>query len=268
MSKESSNQKIKNFQNKIFKWWTKNRRDFPWRETEDPYKIMISEIMLQQTQSSRVVEKYDEFINKYPDAESLAKTSKVDLLSTWSGLGYNRRALWLQEAAQTLTELEEFPKNPRDLLKLKGVGKYSANSILIFAFNLDLATVDTNIRRILIAEGFANENSTEKELFQIAEKILPKGKSRDWHNALMDYGATFLTASATGIKPNTTQSKFKGSSREKRGIILRYLLENKYTTINELVEILNCSQKELKTILLKMEKEGLVVKTGDKYEIK
>lgn len=268
MNSVISSKKISQFQKKIFNWWDKNKRDFPWRKTEDPYKIMVSEVMLQQTQASRVSEKYTEFIKKYPTDKSLTKAPKAELLTIWSGLGYNRRALWLQEAAQTLTELDEFPRNPTDLQKLKGIGKYSANSILIFAFNLNLATVDTNIRRILISEGFAGENTTEKELFQIAEMVLPRGRSRDWHNALMDYGATHLTVSATGIRPKAKQSKFQGSTREKRGIILKYLLENKNTTMNELLETLNCTQKELKAILLKMEKEGLVVKTGNKYGIK
>ncbi|MHA1198322.1 MAG: Fe-S cluster assembly protein HesB [Candidatus Heimdallarchaeaceae archaeon] len=267
MNSDISSQEIYQFQEKIFAWWEKNRRDFPWRETEDPYKILVSEIMLQQTQASRVSEKFNEFIRKYPKPKSLAKAQKTELLSIWSGLGYNRRALWLQEAAQKLIELEEFPKTPKELQKLKGIGKYSANSILIFAFNLDLATVDTNIRRILIAEGFADEDMTEKELFQIAEQILPKGKSRDWHNALMDYGAMHLTVSATGIRPNSKPSKFKGSNRERRGQILKYLLDNEKATIKELLDEVKCSQDTLDAILLKMERDGLISKIADKFQI-
>ncbi|MCE7742326.1 MAG: Fe-S cluster assembly protein HesB [Candidatus Heimdallarchaeota archaeon] len=267
MKSEISSQKIIQFQEKIFVWWEKNKRGFPWRKTADPYKILVSEIMLQQTQASRVSEKFIEFIRKYPNPQSLSEAQKTDLLSIWSGLGYNRRVLWLQEAAQKIIELEEFPKTPKELQKLKGIGKYSANSILIFAFNLDLATVDTNIRRILIAEGFADEDTTEKELFQIAEQVLPKGRSREWHNALMDYGAIHLTVSATGIRPNSKPSKFKGSDREKRGKILRYLLDNEEATIKELLDEVKCAQDLLDAILVKMEKDGLISKNGDIYHI-
>ncbi len=255
------------FQKKIFKWWKENKRDFPWRETNNPYKIMVSEIMLQQTQATSVVTKFTEFLDKFPDIESLSKASKQELLSTWSGLGYNRRALWLQEAAQQLLDRDEFPMLPKELQKLKGIGKYSANSILIFAFNFDLATVDTNIRRILIAEGFANEDTSEKELFQIAKQFLPKGKSRDWHNALMDYGALHLTASATGIKPTSKQPKFKGSDREKRGKILKYLVEKREATIKELKVVTEDNKKQLGSILEKMVKDGLIVKKGENYLI-
>ena len=262
-----SSKAVNAFHNKIFRWWEKNRRDFPWRKTEDPYKILVSEIMLQQTQTSSVVRKYNEFLEKYPDIESLSNAPKGELLSIWSGLGYNRRALWLQEASQQLQELERFPQSPKELQNLKGIGKYTANSILIFAFNLDLATVDTNIRRILISEGFASEDSSEKELFQIAERLLPKGRSRDWHNALMDYGAIHLTASKTGIKPTSQQSKFKGSDREKRGKILKFLIEKKKGTFTELKSIVEADVEQLEAIITKMEKDGLISKKGRFYVI-
>ncbi len=267
MNSYISEKKITQFQEKIFSWWKENKRKFPWRETEEPYKILVSEIMLQQTQASRVTEKFTEFIQKYPNVKSLTRAPKSELLSVWSGLGYNRRALWLQEAAQTLIKLKEFPKTPQELQKLKGIGNYSANSILIFAFNMNFATVDTNIRRILIAERFATEDMSEKELFLIAEQLLPQGKSRDWHNALMDYGAIHLTVSATGIEPTTKQPKFKGSDRERRGQILKYLLENKKATSKELINYLKCSKKQLDTILVKMKKDGLIHKSEDNYHI-
>jgi len=267
MTKEISPKQAKAFHKKIFTWWDKNKRSFPWRDTDDPYKILVSEVMLQQTQTTTVISKFNEFIEKYPDAESLAKAPKQEVLSLWSGLGYNRRALWLQEAAQQLSKMEDFPKSPKELQKLKGIGKYSASSILIFAFNQELATVDTNIRRILITEGFAKEDTAEKELFHIAEQLLPKGKSRDWHNALMDYGAVYLTASVTGISPTTKQPKFKGSDREKRGKILKYLIDNNKTTFSVLEGLLDCDSEQLKSILDKMIKDGLIVKQGKNYLI-
>jgi A/G-specific adenine glycosylase len=262
-----TNREIKSFQDKIFKWWKENRRNFPWRETTDPYFIMVSEIMLQQTQAPRVVEKYLDFIEKYPTAESLAYASQSELLRLWSGLGYNRRALWLQEAAKEILKLETFPQVPEELQKLKGIGPYSARSILIFAFNTDIATVDTNIRRILIAEEFADENTSEKELMKTAEQLLPKGKSRDWHNALMDYGSLVLTARKTNIKPTSQQSKFKGSEREKRGQILKFLLDNKNATIDVLSNHVESPKKQLEPILDKMIKDGLIIKSNNKYKV-
>ncbi|MHA2308922.1 MAG: hypothetical protein ACXABJ_06575, partial [Candidatus Heimdallarchaeaceae archaeon] len=120
------------FQYKIFSWWKDNKRDFPWRETTNPYFIMVSEIMLQQTQAPRVVQKYLEFIERFPDMQSLSNSSQSEILILWSGLGYNRRALWLQEAAGEILNLEEFPQTPEQLQKLKGIGPYSARSIPIF----------------------------------------------------------------------------------------------------------------------------------------
>ncbi len=267
MNKTISLKRISDFQNKVFDWWSTNSREFPWRETTNPYYIMVSEIMLQQTQTSRVKKKYFEFIKKYPSLEELAKAKKTDLLTTWSGLGYNRRAIWLQEAAKHIIEKKAFPQSVEKLQELKGIGKYTARSILIFAFNADLATVDTNIRRILIAEGFASEETNEKELFEIAEKIAPKGKARDWTNALMDYGAIKLTASKTGIKPISKQGKFMESDRQYRGKILKILVHKKKITLKNLQKELNISEKRLDKILQKMIKDSLVINKGNQYFI-
>ncbi|MCG3221721.1 MAG: Fe-S cluster assembly protein HesB [Candidatus Heimdallarchaeota archaeon] len=267
MNFKIKNDRIISFQDKIFSWWKDNRREFPWRETTNPYFIMVSEIMLQQTQASRVVQKYLEFIERFPDMQSLSNSSQSDLLKLWSGLGYNRRALWLQEAVREILNLEEFPQTPKQLQILKGIGPYSARSVLIFAFNFDIATVDTNIRRILISEGFASEETSEKDLLKIAEQLLPTDKSRDWHNALMDYGSIVLTASKTGIKPTSQQGKFKGSEREKRGKILKFLLDNESATIEKLNNITNSSKNQLEPILDKMVKDGLIKKFKDKYKI-
>ena len=258
---------INAFHQRIFSWWKENKREFPWRKTTDPYKIMVSEIMLQQTQASHVASKYNNFIKRFPTLEKLAHASKAEILSLWSGLGYNRRALWLQEAARTIVEKGVFPQTPKELEKLKGIGPYTAKSILIFAFNLDIATVDTNIRRILIAENFATEETSEKQLFEIANKLLPIGKSSDWHNALMDFGATFLTARKTGISPTSKQSNFKDSDREKRGQILKYLLEEEKATFPELKNHLKIEKKRLETILEKMVKDGLLNKIDERYSI-
>ncbi|MHA1737767.1 MAG: Fe-S cluster assembly protein HesB [Candidatus Heimdallarchaeota archaeon] len=259
--------KIEAFRKKIFDWWVKNKRELPWRQTEDPYKIMVSEIMLQQTQVSRTIEKYLAFIEIFPTFKALADASPADVLTLWSGLGYNRRALWLQEAAKEIFALGEFPKTPDALIKIKGIGPYTSRSILIFAFNQDVATIDTNIRRILIAEGFADEETTEKELFLIADQIYPKGRSRDWHNALMDYGSLEVTARKTGIKPVTQQPKYKKSGRFYRGRVVKYLTENKKATLRTLVKKCAIPEDQKEKIIDSLVKDGLILKKKTYYHL-
>ena len=259
MSANMTRTNIERFQEKIFSWWEKNKREFPWRKTVDPYKIMVSEFMLQQTQTTRVVEKYNSFIEKFPTLEHLAKSDPSEVIKMWSGLGYNRRALWLQEAAQKIVKLGFFPQTVENLRKLKGIGFYSSRSILIFSFNLDIATVDTNIRRILIAEKFGNESSTENTLLTIAQKLVPKNRSRDWHNALMDYASLELTVSKTGIRPTSTQNKFEGSDRQIRGKLLKILTKENKLTYDEIKEKIDISGEKLQKILDSLKKDKLIV---------
>ncbi|MFX0093290.1 MAG: Fe-S cluster assembly protein HesB [Candidatus Hodarchaeota archaeon] len=260
-------QRIKEFHDKIFFWWGKNKRDFPWRKTTNPYHVMVSEFMLQQTQASRVVDKYLTFIERFPTIESLAKAEKIEVLRLWSGLGYNRRALWLQEAAIQIHQLGEFPTDSVSLKKIKGIGSYTSRSILIFAFNMDLATVDTNIRRILITEGFATEQTTERELFEIAGQLVPKNKSRDYHSALMDYGALVKTAKKTRIKPTSTQGQFRGSNRQYRGRIVKYLTNHKHADKEKLALECKIPREKIDEILLSLVADGLIRNNREEYSI-
>ncbi|MFW9794803.1 MAG: Fe-S cluster assembly protein HesB [Candidatus Thorarchaeota archaeon] len=227
------------FQEKVMTWWKENARDLPWRCDSSPYNVLVSEVMLQQTQVNRVVPKYLEFLRWFPTLEMLADADSKDLLKVWSGLGYNRRAIWLRDAAKQIVKRGKFPKTVEGLRELKGIGSYTSRSILIFAFNEDLAAVDTNIRRVLIASGFAAEEMSEKELQRVADDLLFKGRSRDWHNALMDYGSHVLTSSSTNIPPLSKQPKFKGSTRELRGAIIRILTNSESLTLNELITYLD-----------------------------
>ncbi|MFW9967545.1 MAG: Fe-S cluster assembly protein HesB [Candidatus Thorarchaeota archaeon] len=214
---------IVEFQNMIMTWWERNARNLPWRDEPSPYHVLVSEVMLQQTQVNRVVPKYQEFLEAFPTIESLAEADAKKLLQIWSGLGYNRRAIWLRDAAREIVERGEFPVTAEDLCALKGIGPYTSRSILIFAFNRDLAAVDTNIRRVLIACGFAEETMSANQLQTVADQLLLRGRSRDWHNALMDYGSNVLPSSKTGIAPTSRQSRFEGSNRQVRGAIIRHL---------------------------------------------
>jgi len=255
---------------KILQWYTKNKRDLPWRKTKNPYHILVSEVMLQQTQVDRVIPKYSAFLNAFPTIQKLAKANKQHLLRLWSGLGYNRRALLLQKTAQQVTQRfnGKVPNNYDDLITLPGIGPYIANAVLIFAFNQDRATIDTNIRRILIHQKLATEDTPQSELFTIAKKIVPKGKSSLWHNALMDYGATILTARKTKIKPLTTQSKFKGSDRYYRGQIIKLLTKKKSIKISDLKKGFDKDTDFLKKIISTLEKDGFIKKTKNSIKIK
>ncbi|MGY5876382.1 MAG: Fe-S cluster assembly protein HesB [Candidatus Thorarchaeota archaeon] len=248
MSPTIEQAKIEAFQNKIMDWWGENARNLPWRSDPSPYNVLVSEVMLQQTQVSRVVPKYLRFLEEFPTLDALASSKTKPLLKVWSGLGYNRRAIWLRDAATQIQEFGIFPQTIEELRNLKGIGPYTSRSILIFAFNEDLAAVDTNIRRVLISEGFADENMTDCQLQEIAESVLLKGRSSDWHNALMDYGACVLTSSATGITSRSNQPKFAGSSRQVRGELIRTLTEVESMGMDEILTKIKCVDSQISNV--------------------
>lgn len=256
------------FQNKILTWYQNNKRDLPWRNTTNPYFIMVSEIMLQQTQVSRVIEKYNQFIARFPTLQDLASASKQELLELWIGLGFNSRALRLQETAKILVKNYggNIPDDETELRKLPGIGPYTSRAILAFAFNKDVPAIDTNIRRILIHEFDLPENITEKELEMIAWENVPCGKSKDWHNALMDYGACMLTARNTGIAPKSKQSKFIGSSRQTRAAIVRDIVQNGVQEKKILVK--QHPHKEFEHILSQLVKEGILEENNNSYSLR
>lgn len=216
---------ITSVQNKILSFYDEHGRDLPWRQTQDPYNVWVSEVMLQQTQVSRVIPKYESWTDRYPDVHDAANASFADILELWEGLGYNNRAKWLHDACQQVLDEHDgaLPRSADELQSLPGVGPYTARAIKIFAYNDDVVTVDTNIRRVLISELGLSESLEEDDLYDVAEQLLPEGRSREWHNALMDYGAQEATSAATGISPTSTQSAFDGSVRQARGEILRRL---------------------------------------------
>lgn len=179
----------------LLDWYAVSGRDLPWRHTDDPYKVLVSEIMLQQTQVDRVIPKYDEFTGAFPTIYTLADASASDVIRVWRGLGYNTRAVRLQRIAQQVVSVYsgQIPSDFNELLKLKGIGIYTAGAIACFAFHQDIATVDTNIRRVLqrIFIGIdATSALTEKEVWQLASHVVPHGYGYDWNQALMDIGAT------------------------------------------------------------------------------
>lgn len=214
------------FRRLVWAYYKKHgRHNLPWRKTKDPYKILVSEIMLQQTQVERVLPFYKKFIKKFSTVKILAQAPLSEVLRSWQGLGYNRRAKMFHQAVRELasrkitavSELEELP----------GVGFYTARATAAFAFNKDVIFVETNIRTAIIHHFFPKKKKvSDTEIEEILMQALPKGRAREWYNALMDYGAHLKRS---GISYNarsrhhTKQSKFTGSLREARGAILREL---------------------------------------------
>lgn len=272
---------IARFQKTILDWYKENRRDMPWRNTKDTYKILVSEIMLQQTQIPRVLPKYQEFLQAFPIPEALAKTPDSKLMKIWAGLGYWRRAKYLKETAKTIAKEYQgkFPKDPQILETLPGIGPYTARAVACFAFNHSEAFIDTNIRRVYLSFFFERKNSVpDKEILKIAQKAvdtLPKGISpREWHYALFDYGAVVLKNNRAINKRSrhyAKQSKFQGSFRSFRTKAVRFILaspENKVTH-KELDTFL---KKELKSsnytpqeIIAALLKDNLIKKSKTYY---
>jgi len=262
-------EKIQEFQKKVFSFYKKNKRDLPWRKTTDPYKILLSELMLQQTQVNRVILYYENWIARWPTIETLASAMRAEVLQAWMGLGYNSRAINLHKAAQKI--VSEFDDDVLEAMKqykeIPGVGRYTSQAVQIFSTNADLVTVDTNIRRIFIKEFNLPEKVSDKELWKLAEKCLPIGKSRDWHNALMDYGALHLTSKKTGIKPKTQQSRFEGSDRQLRARVIRILLQGDESLTN-MSRTLNVASSWLQRILEKLVSEEIISKKNNRYYLK
>ncbi len=257
------------------------RSHLPWRKTRDVYKILVSEVMLQQTQVDRVLPKYAEFLKAFPTVHSLAQASLRDVLTHWSGLGYNRRAKFLHEAAKVVVANHDgkFPKEVNELQKLPGVGPYTARAIAAFAHNEPVVFIETNIRTIFIYSSFLQNTRIKKETRITDAEIMPlvaralresKMQPRNFYAALMDYGS-FLKKSGVRVnnksKHYTKQSKFEGSARQLRGAILRELLKSP-KTIDELQKLTARTLDEIKNELSKLQKEKLIEKKGSGFVIK
>ena len=180
---------------RLLDWYGKHRRDLPWRGETDPYRILISEVMLQQTGVERVRSYYVRFLAAFPDFPTLAAAPRVDVLRVWGGLGYNRRAVYLHECAKTVVERHggALPSDPDLLAKLPGIGPYTRAAVLSFAFGKDVATIDTNVRRVVGRLIFGGD-APRLEVEGAAARLVPSGRSSDWNQALMDFGSLQCTA--------------------------------------------------------------------------
>ncbi|OGH74088.1 MAG: hypothetical protein A3C90_02260 [Candidatus Magasanikbacteria bacterium RIFCSPHIGHO2_02_FULL_51_14] len=250
----------------ILKWYTTNRRDLPWRHTRDPYKILVSEIMLQQTQVDRVVPKYHAFLKRFPKVEKLARAKTSSVIKEWAGLGYNRRALYLQRAAQKvmLDYGGEFPRLKHELKKLPGVGEYTARAILCFAFGEPVAMLDTNHRKVYRHVFFRGKEMSDVELLKRADRLvaqLPQTTVYDWNQALMDYGAT-LKIQETRYKKQK-RIPFKQTDRYYRGRIVDLLRENDAVPRRHIEQRFDdIPRVRLHRIIGQLKKDQLIVSSG------
>jgi A/G-specific adenine glycosylase len=183
-------------QDGLLAWFKENARELPWRRTRDPYAILVSEVMLQQTQVDRVLPYYRRFLERFPTVEALAAAPTADVIRIWSGLGYNRRAVNLQRAARTVVDElgGSFPNDPADLRKLPGIGAYTAGAIAAFAHERDVVFLDTNMRRVISRVIFGSESARESEAIEAANALLPPGHGWTWNQALIEFGALQCTA--------------------------------------------------------------------------
>lgn len=262
--------KIKEFQNDILAWYKTNKRDLPWRKTREPYYILVSEVMLQQTQVGRVIPKYEAWFQTFPTIQDLANASVADVLRAWSGLGYNRRALFLQKTAQAVVEHSngDWPQTIEELEKLPGIGKYTSRALACFAFDEQVAVIDTNIRKVIAVHFFNGVLPKETILEEVANQLLLKGHAYDWNQALMDYAAAELTKYKI---PVNKQSKFVGSKRYYRGNTLKRLFIKNNQSIDELVaffaETHPIDKLAYEAILSGLIKEGMVKREKDRISL-
>jgi A/G-specific adenine glycosylase len=261
------------FRDLIYQHYESHGRILPWRLTWDPYRIFVSEVMLQQTQVERVLAKYDPFVCLLPDFAALANASLDLLLRAWQGLGYNRRALSLKKAALDIIGRfhGSLPSSVDDLATLPGIGPATAASIAAFAFNAPVSFIETNIRTVFIHFFFQDrERVSDREILPVVAETLDRNDPRSWYYALMDYGTMLKKEGRKAHRKSAAyrrQTPFQGSSRQVRGAILRLLVSGRAFSEAELTEGLGTSEEKVRANLLDLAREGFVRETKEGYTI-
>ena len=255
---------IKKFQEFIYSYYKNNKRNFPFRNNITPYRVLVSEVMLQQTQTNQVSEKFTEFVTEFPDFKSLMEAPLNKVLEIWQGLGYNKRAIALKEIATRIV-IDYKGNLPVDIETLESfpqIGYNTACSIMSFAFNIPTFFIETNIRRVYIYFFFpGNSSVSDKEILPIVKKTIDLQNPREWYYALMDYGVMLKKTHPELNKRSSNyrkQSKFKGSTRELRGKILKYLLKKSEITISDLSLKLKSNENIIRKVLKQLEKDGFL----------
>lgn len=261
------------FQEIVWNYFREHGRDLPWRQLDpdgrvDPYEVLVSEIMLQQTQVARVIPKYEQFLTLFPDIMSLAQASQQAVLIAWNGLGYNRRARFLHQAAQAIATQHAgvVPQTEKELFALPGVGANTARAILAYAFNQPVVFIETNIRTVYIYHFFENQVSVrDTDIIELVRQTLDQEHSREWYWALMDYGNHLKTTVGNISKYSkhyVKQSTFIGSKRQVRGAVLKHLVAGPMSP-EELAKVI--PDTRLEPVLDDLVDEGMIQKTGGLY---
>jgi len=282
---------LREFQKVVLDWYKVHKREFLWRrETPEPFITLVSEVMLQQTQTARVEEKLPPFLEQFPTIQSLASATNADIIRAWNGMGYNNRALRLRNAAKLICERHngQIPNTEAELLSLPGIGRYTATALMSFSFKIDIPVVDVNIRRVYSRVFFKMETTSsvapEKAIHEIAENIYPRNRSSDWHQAIMDVGAIHCTARQPDCKncplnalcissekmveytaPKRAEPEYKGIPRRIwRGRIVELLRNSQKLSIDNIAEklfndIVTVNDREwLQEVLSKLEQDSLI----------
>lgn len=256
--------KIHEFQNLIWNYYHTHKRTFAWRTTHDPYHIVVSEVMLQQTQTHRVVPKFEQFITAFPTLHHLAAAPFKDVLTCWQGLGYNRRCLALHTLAQEimLNFQGSIPHDPAILVTLPAIGKNTAGSIAAFAFNKPTIFIETNIRTVFIHHFFpAHQAIHDRELLPLVEQALDHSNPREWYYALMDYGVMLkknLPNPSRASAHHARQSKFEGSDRQIRGMILKLLTHHQQLSLPQLLALIEREPERIAKALGQLQQEKFI----------
>jgi A/G-specific adenine glycosylase len=285
---------------RLLDWYEHNEREFIWRRIRiNPYIVMVSEFMLQQTQAGMIDKHLPRFLKLFPNVKKLAAASSSDVLRAWQGLGYNRRALNLHKAAQALAPMKRFPELQEELMKLPGIGRYTSAAILAFAFNKDIAVVDVNIERVLsrVWKKMTSHDQViaMQDIEQLDEVIFPKGQSSKWHQALMDHGSQICTKRnpkcgecpvldhcASGkyfirnpelskpIKPKSKEALYHGEPRRIwRGRVLKAIVEKGPITKAAIIKRVKAgADVPVDVILDTLASEGFVTKHRNSYSLK
>ena len=263
-----SKRKHQQFKEMVWAYYGEHKRaDLSWRKTVDPYRVVVSELMLQQTQVVRVIPKFRDFIKRFPNTKQLAVAPLADVLRHWQGLGYNRRAKYLHQCAQIVHNQHggRWPKTISELELLPGIGSYTAAAIVAFAYNQPAICVETNIRTAVIYHYFPDDTRvSEKELRIVVSETLDVNNTREWYWALMDFGAFIKRTHGNRSRQSrsyTKQSSFKGSDREIRGAIIRTLTERTSATVKELCGN-GFSKQRVTEQCRRLCREGLIQQVG------
>lgn len=253
------------FRTLVYDHYRANPRPLPWRDTADPYPILVSEIMLQQTQVDRVRGKYAPFRAAFPDIATLAAAPLPAVLTAWQGLGYNRRAIALHRCAQEVMAEHggRLPAEVAALEALPGIGPYTARAIAAFAFLQPTVFIETNIRTVFIHHFCHDRHGVhDRELLPLVEQTLDRDNPRDWYYALMDYGVMLKKAHPNPGRRSAhhvRQSPFKGSNRELRSRILKHILASPACTAAQLAAMLGAEPSAVEMNLVKLAEEGFII---------